>query len=98
MVQLSNIWFLSYVPKTAKQIRMQDSLTHNISQNNLRYEIEFLDMIKGPRKHEILLFGCFKWVCSVVPGHAQREQIVSQLYLKNELSYEASFLHVVRKQ
>ena len=30
--------------------------------------------------------------------HFQKRQIVSQLYLKNELSYEVSFLRVVRNQ
>ena len=65
---------------------------------NLRYEVEFLDMIRGPRKHEVLV-DCFKmvvlrhsWTCP------KWQQIVSQFYLNNELSYEVSFLHVERKQ
>ena len=39
------IWFLSYSPKTSKQIEMQDYLNHTFSQKNVRYEVEFLDMI-----------------------------------------------------
>ena len=29
--------------------------------NNLRYEVEFLDVTRGPWKQQILV-GCFKWV------------------------------------
>ena len=38
----------------------------------LRYKVEFLDMIRGPRKHQVLV-GCFKWVCSGMPEHAQSD-------------------------
>ena len=37
---------------------------------NLRYEVEFLDMIRGPRKHKVLV-GCLKWLCWGMPEHAQ---------------------------
>ena len=47
----AKIWFLSYGRKTLKQIRIQDSLNHNISEKTKRYEVDFLDMIRGPRKH-----------------------------------------------
>ena len=36
---------------------------------NLRYEVEVLDMIRGPKEH----FGCFKWVCSGMSEHAQSD-------------------------
>ena len=32
-------------------MRMQDFLNFNISQKNLRYEVEFLDMTRGPGKY-----------------------------------------------
>ena len=64
---------------------------------NLMYEVEFLDM-KMPKKaisiSWLLQVGVLRhvWTCPKL------QQIVSQFYLKNELSYEVSFLHVVRKQ
>ena len=30
---------------------MQDSLNYNVSQKDLRHEVEFFDMTRGPRKH-----------------------------------------------
>ena len=64
---------------------------------NLRYEVEFLDMIRSKKALNI------SWLLQVgVIRHnwpfPKRQQIVSQLYLKNELSYEVSFLHVARNQ
>ena len=35
------IWFLNYGPKTSKQIRMQDSLNHNISQKTWGMKLNF---------------------------------------------------------
>ena len=40
---------------------------------NLRYEVEFLDMARGPRKPQILV-GCFKWMCSGTPEYAQSDK------------------------
>ena len=57
----------------AKNVIMQESLNHNISQKNLRYEIEFLDMIRGPRKHQVF-DGYFRWVCPDMPVHAQSDK------------------------
>ena len=37
---------------------------------NLSCEVEFLDMIRGPKKHYILV-GYIKWVCTDMPEHAQ---------------------------
>ena len=43
----AKIWFLNYGPKTQnKGIFKPQYLT-----KNLRYEVEFLDMIRGARKH-----------------------------------------------
>ena len=39
---------------------------------NLTYEVEFLVMIRGPKKH-LTLFGCFKRVCSGMSEHAQSD-------------------------
>ena len=64
----SKLWFLKYGPTTLKQIRMQDSFNHNISQKTSRMK---LDMIRRPRVHQILV-GRFKWVSSGMPEHVQR--------------------------
>ena len=39
---------------------------------NLRYKVEFLDIIRGPRKHYVLV-SYFKWVFSGMPEHAQSD-------------------------
>ena len=45
----SGSWVIAQKP--LKQMRMQDFLNFNISQKNLRYEVEFLDMTRGPGKY-----------------------------------------------
>ena len=42
----TKIWFLSYGPKTWKQIRMQDSLNYNISQKTWGVKLNFLLWLK----------------------------------------------------
>ena len=85
------IWFLSYDPKTSEcRIFTPQYLTKNwgIKLNfgiwlEVRESISWLLQV-GMLRHA---WTCLKW-----------QQIVSQFYLQNELSYEVSFLHVVRKQ
>ena len=48
---LGKIWFLSYCPKTSRQIKMQDSLCYNISQT-----------IGGMKLKFWMLVGCFRLV------------------------------------
>ena len=54
------IFFLYFLPEHvcknlvlelwSKNLRIQDSLNHNLTKN-LGHEVEFLDMIRGPRKY-----------------------------------------------
>ena len=46
--------------------------------NELRYEVEFLYMTRHPSKQQILV-GCFKWVWSGMPGHAQSDDSCESL-------------------
>ena len=41
--------------------------------NKLRYEVEVLDVTKGPWEKQILV-GYFKWVWSGMPRHAQSDK------------------------
>ena len=61
--------------------------------DKLRHEVEVLGVTRDPWKQRILV-GFFKWVWSGMPDMPK----VSQFYLKNELSYYVSFLHLVRNQ
>ena len=40
---------------------------------NLRREVDFFDMTRGPRKNQILV-GCFKWVCLGLPEYAHSDR------------------------
>ena len=40
--------------------------------NNLRYEVQFLDITKGLWKQQMLV-GCFKWVLLDMPKHVQSD-------------------------
>ena len=48
---LQKIWFMSYSPKISKQITIQDSFKVQYLTKNLRYEVAFLYMTRGGRKH-----------------------------------------------
>ena len=81
--------------KNLKTIRMQDSLNHIISQRTWGMKLNFWIWLK--------VQGTTKYYLDASSGCAQAHMNISkktnsQLYLKDELSYEVSFLHVVRNQ
>ena len=95
---LRKICFLSYGPKTSRPIRMQDSLNCNISKTSSGMKFDFCTWLNIKRSNKrshfsyIKSVSYIKWVWS---GMAKLWQIVSQIYLKNELSYEVCFLNLV---
>ena len=64
----AKIWLLSY----GKKRHNAGFFKPQYLTKNLRYEIEFLDMIRGPKKHQVF-DGYFRWVCSDMPVHAQSD-------------------------
>ena len=82
-----NIWFLSYIPKIARPIRMQDSLSYNTSQMRRGLLLNFFMLLDIHRSNKFIQSFQMSvvrhaWSCSKL------WQIVSQLYLNNKLSYK----------
>ena len=60
---------------------------------NVRYEVEFLDMIRGPKKYQLVASSGCAQACLNMP----KVKTNSQCYFKNELSYEVSFFACGKK-
>ena len=78
------------VQKPPDKSRMQDSINYNISQ--MRYKVEFFTRLDIEATDIVVHF---KWVWS---GTLALPKVManSQLYFKNEMSYEVRFLRVVK--
>ena len=82
---LGKIWFLRYVFKTSRPIRMQDSLNCNISQTSWDLNLSFclwLTSIKQPI-HSVISNESDgqAWACSMF------RQNMSQLHFKDEVGF-----------
>ena len=83
---LGKIWFLSYGPKISRPVRIQVSLNCNISQTKWVMKVNSFTWLEIYRSNK------YSWSLQVgVVRHAwtwsKWWKIVSQLYLKNNLSY-----------
>ena len=78
---------LIYGPKTSKPIRMQDSSNYNISQTSWNLKLNFCMLLDIYKIYAVISSGVVRhaWACPKL------SQLVTQLHLKNELSYQVGF-------
>ena len=89
--------FVELWSKTSWLIRMQHSLNYNISQMSWDMKLNFciwLDIHQSSKYYLVALSGCGQ-ACLGMP---KVMTVVSLFYLKNEFSYEVSFVGAVRGQ
>ena len=73
-LQKQHVWEKSGLwSKNLKANQNAGFFTLEYLKNKLRYEVEFLDMTRGPWKQQIL-FGYFKRMWSGMPGHDQSDE------------------------
>ena len=72
-------------------------LNYNISQKTWDKKVNFWILLEVQESTKYQLTALSSCAQARLNIQKVTTQIVSQLYLKNDLSYEVSFLHVVRK-
>ena len=72
-------------------------LNYNISQKTWDKKVNFWILLEVQESTKYQLTALSRCAQARLNIQKVTTQIVSQLYLKNDLSYEVSFLHVVRK-
>ena len=72
-------------------------LNYNISQKTWDKKVNFWILLEVQESTKYQLTALSSCAQARLNMQKVTTQIVSQLYLKNDLSYEVSFLHVVRK-